>query len=83
MTWEDAIISSVNKKTLNSLKEMRTLRKMSQYELADRTGMPQPNIARLEKEIKQGVELCTLNKLSIALSCNVVISGHSIKFVEK
>jgi DNA-binding Xre family transcriptional regulator len=62
---------------------MRMTRKMTQYELADRTGMPQPNIARLEKEIKQGVELCTLHKLSIALGCDVVISGHSVNFVEK
>lgn len=56
---------------------------MSQYELADRSDIPQPNIARLEKEIKPGVELCTLQKLSIALGCNVLIAGHSVKFVEK
>jgi putative transcriptional regulator len=53
------------------LKQVREMRGLSQYELAQRSGMSPQNIQKLEQGRAKGVQLDTLDALCEALECCV------------
>ena len=59
----------------NRIKELRQKRGISTYQLAELTGLKQPNIARIESgKYSTGVDI--LSKIAAALSCD-------LDFIEK
>ncbi|MBD2566418.1 helix-turn-helix domain-containing protein [Anabaena lutea] len=54
-----------------NLKEVRELREMSQYELAQKTGMSPQNVQKLEQGRSKGIQLDTLDTLCEVLDCKV------------
>lgn len=54
------------------IKSIRVQLGMSQKALAKRAGVPQSTISRIEKE-ERDANLSTLNKILIAISCDIVI----------
>lgn len=67
---------------MKSLKEIRNIRGMSQKELAKRIESNQPYIARIEKEIPDGLNISTVKKLSKELGCQAIITHSKIFFQE-
>jgi putative transcriptional regulator len=53
------------------LKQVREARSLSQYELAQLTGMSPQNIQKLEQGRSKGVQFDTLDSLCEALSCEI------------
>ncbi len=64
---------------------MRTLRRISQRELAKRMDDYQPQVARLEKyeEMPVGVNISTLMRINKALNCRAIITDEKIWFQEE
>jgi len=59
----------------NRIKELRQKRGISTYQLAELTGLKQPNIARIESgKYSTGVDI--LSKIAAALACD-------LDFIEK
>lgn len=53
------------------LKQVREMRGLSQYELAQRSGMSPQNIQKLEQGRAKGIQLDTLDALCEALGCDI------------
>ncbi len=79
------VILDVQTNNVKTLKEMRTLRRISQRELAKRMDDYQPQVARLEKyeEMPVGVNISTLMRINKALNCRAIITDEKIWFQEE
>jgi putative transcriptional regulator len=53
------------------LKQVREARSISQYELAQKTGMSPQNVQKLEQGRAKGVQFDTLDALCEALNCKI------------
>ena len=53
------------------LREVRLKRRLSQKELADRVGIPQPHVSAMESGVKFP-NLLTVLRLAVALECRVI-----------
>lgn len=53
------------------LKEIRELKGLSQFELAQKTGMSPQNIQKIEQGRAKGIQFDTLDSLCEALSCDI------------
>lgn len=53
------------------LKQVRESKQLSQYELAQRSGMSPQNIQKLEQGRAKGIQLDTLDALCEALECEI------------
>ena len=53
------------------LKQVRESKQLSQYELAQRSGMSPQNIQKLEQGRAKGIQLDTLDALCEALDCEI------------
>lgn len=61
------------------LREFRTARHLSQAALAERAGVPQSTVSRIETGRTKGIDFATLDKLARALGCQ---PGHLIVSVK-
>jgi len=66
-----------------TLKEARTLRQLTQEQLAERAGMQQSDISAIERGRREQPEIATIAKLSTALGMDGLLSVAGLVFEEK
>lgn len=77
------VITEQTTTNMKTLKEIRTLRGMTQKELADKMEDYQPNVARIERgAIPLGANISTIMRINKALNCRAIIDRNKIFFEE-